>query len=205
MKYKFKHPSNRVLIFVLLMIIATQTALLGYFGLKTQILWDEIQGCISIQQPQGGCLGTFPVLENVRSAVNALLPNEGIADASATKVYFPELKIYLPYSQTARNLRYNYQPKTSDNTEMANFSTYNLMNSPIQSWNDVPCHQLFVGLTVDKSDSSYWQYPQAAGAVKLKNGRTLYLYKNKLQTCANVRSNNTPDKVIDLLKQAQSY
>jgi hypothetical protein len=205
MKTKINHPTDRVLIFILLMIVAIQTALLGYLGQKTQILWEGVQGCASSQIQSAGCLSAFPALENVRDAINGLLPNQGVADTNGTKVYFPELKIYLPYSQTARNLRYGYQQKSIDNTETANFSTYNIMNNPIQSWNDIPCHQFLAGLSIDKTDDSNWQYPVQAGTVKLKDGRTLYIYKNKLQNCADKWGDNKPDKIVDILKQAQSY
>jgi hypothetical protein len=205
MKFKFKHPTNRVLIFILVMIVGAETALLGYFGLKTQILWDQVQGCASIQQPQSGCLGSFATLDYVRDSINGLHPNEGVSDVNGSRIYFPELKISVPFSQESRILRYGYMAKTKDNSEMANFSTYSLMNRPIQKWNNIPCYQFLVGLTVDKADDSYWQYPKQTANVKLKDGRTLYIYENKLQGCGSVWHDETPDKIIDILKQAQSY
>jgi hypothetical protein len=201
MKYKIKHPSNRVLIFILLIIIAAQTALIGYLGLKTQILWEQVQGCSSSQNQQGGCLGTFPALDYVRDSNNSIYANAGIADTGATKISFPELKISLPYSQDARSLRYSYVPKSNDTAEVASFSTYNLMNAPIYKFDDIPCHQFVAGLSVDKPEDSFWQHEDQVDTLKLKDGRTLYLYENSLKSCTN----STKDKVIELLKQAQSY
>jgi hypothetical protein len=203
-KLKLEHPTNRVLIFILVMILAVETALLGYLGLKTQILWNQIQGCASEQQ-QGICLSTFPTLDYVRDSINGLRPNEGVSDINGSKIYFPELKIFIPFSEEARALRYGYRAKSSDNVEMANFSTYNLMNRPIQKWRDIPCYQFLVGMTVDKADESYWQYPDLAATVKLKDGRTLYIYKNKLNGCGDVWAEKTPDIIVKILQQAQSY
>jgi hypothetical protein len=202
-KIKPSHPSNRVLIFILVLIIGVQTALLGYFGLKTQILWDQIQGCSSNQQ--GICLSTFPALDYVRDSINGLRPNQGVSDNNGSKIYFPELKISIPFSQEGRALRYEYLAKSQDNNEMASFSTYNLMNRPIQKWSDIPCYQFLAGLSVDKPDQTFWQYPEQAATVKLKDGRTLYIYKNKLKGCGDVWVDKTPDTIVELLKQAQSY
>jgi hypothetical protein len=202
MKLKLEHPSNRLLIFILILIVAVQTALLGFFGLKINTLWDTVNGYGSPKEQINNSLASLPVKSYIQDSLVALYRNDTVTDAGASKVYIPELKIYLPFNQLARDLKYAY---TDDPTTSAGFSTKILLSHPIQRMNDIPCVQTFAGLTVNKDDPPSWQNSENAGTVKLKDGRTLYLYKNNLKNCVNLWAGITPDNVVDLLKQARSY
>jgi hypothetical protein len=203
MKYKIKHPSNRVLILILVLIIALQTALLGYFGMKINGLWLTVNGYGSPQQQLNNSLASFPVKTYIRDANANLYKNEGVSDINGTKVYFPELRIYLPFTQLSRDLKYT--EINQDMSDPVSIQTKALLGLPVLNINDVPCMQNFVGLTVNKSDTSSWQHMGNAGSVNLKDGRTLYLYKNNLKQCDSFWQAESPDSVITLLKQAQSY
>jgi len=140
----------------------------------------------------------------LQDAMQGLYRNAGVVDAQAARVYMPELKIYLPLNQNTRDLRYFYNPDSTP--AEAQFSTATSLTRPIQSWGDVPCQQRLAALSVNTQDKGLQgMYGQSAGTLKLADGRTIYFYISNSKGCANYWQPHTPQSIVNLLKQAQSY
>lgn len=203
-KFSFRHPTNKVLIGILVLIIAMQTALLWFYGSKIQLLDNVINGVGSPQQRMQTSLGAFPLKVYIQEANKDLYSNSGVVDPINQRVYFPELKIYLPLTQTARNLRYNYYSGDASSSlpPQAQFNTNTNIGRLVNQFSDAPCQQRLVTVSVNsKTDIG----ERLSGFTKLKDGRTLYFYENSNSSCNNFWVDNTPASIVNNLKQAQSY
>lgn len=207
-KIKFKHPSDRMLIFILVLVIALQAAVLWGFGWRINKLSDQVNGTGSANLAEKS-LGAFPFKVYVRDATQLLYPNEGVVNVQNNRLYVPELRISLPLNQLSRDLRYGYYPPATTGTDavQASFQSKASLVRLINNFADVPCQQRLVGLAVNQKDG-YQNGGRYAGSVSLADGRILYLYTNTTaatKNCDQFWANETPDAVVTLFKQAQSY
>jgi hypothetical protein len=216
MKYKFKlkHPSNRALVFVVVVIIGLEAGILWYFGGKIQILWNDVQCQGQSTNPEHGqpnfnpsasCLGNLPVLHAAQSAVASMYFSEPIPDAKENKVYIPELKIYLPLTVVSRSLVYTYFQGDSTMPEAVSFNNKQLTSAMLQNFNDIKCRQNFVELSVNGRNDPNTYGMSYNTSVKLSDGRIFYIFSNK-NDCSNVWTDNiSPNAIINVLKQAKPY
>ena len=169
------------------------------------IMWSLGQRINDLQaQADTEAQANMPVKFYLQDAMQGLYRNAGVVDAQAARVYLPELKVYLPLNQDTRDLRYFYN--SSSTPAEAQFSTATSLTRPIQTWGDVPCQQRLAALSVNGQDKDLQGiYGQSAGTLKLADGRTLYFYISDSKGCATYWQPHTPQSIIDLLKQAQSY
>jgi hypothetical protein len=195
MKYRFEHPTERVLIFLIVAIIALLAAILWVFGQKIDILWNEHQ--IQVARPVPA---EFSQL--VQSAQKALY-NPGDVDAVAKRVYFPGLDVYVPLTQKSQTFMYSMPLEESSPTE-ATFSANSIINSPLNDFSEVSCIAKPAGVSINKPDDG-WKQAQQAGTVQLGDGRTMYLYKNVTDDCKSIYAYVNPNDIVSLLKQARAY
>jgi hypothetical protein len=195
MKYKYKHPTERVLIFIIVAIIALLAAILWVFGQKIDILWNE-------HQTQAAKPVPAEFSQMIQGAQRALY-NPGDVDAVAKRVYFPGLDIYVPLTQKSQTFMYS-QPLEDSGTNEATFSANSIINSPMNDFSEVSCIARPAGVSVGKPNSA-WNKSQQAGTVSLSDGRTLYLYKSSAGNCRNIYAYISPDDIVNSLKQAKSY
>ena len=196
MKIKFNHPTNRVLIFILVMILGVQAALFWYFGQKIDILW---------QQNNYSADRVTPEFRELTQDAAESLYKDGVVDPVTKRVYFPGLNIYVPLTNKSQVLLYDHP--FEDLTPMeANFNAKPVLYSPLNRISEIPCMQRLAGVSIDNpSQLQLYEGSDSAGTVSLKDGRTLYLYKNQTQGCGNIWTLVNPDDIIQILKQAQSY
>lgn len=197
MKSKFfRHPTEKILIFILIAIL----------GLFAAILWDYGQHINNLQtQNDITQRENFAVKVYVQDADKGLYRNSGVVDPLTSRVYIPEIKVYLPLGQTTRDLRYFSDATNGNQATEAEFSSATSLNRLVNSFAEVPCQQRLAGLSVGAiSNDLKSMYGQAAGSLKLADGRTLYFYESNSTGCTNFWQ-TTPQNVISALKQAQPY
>lgn len=201
-KFRFTHPTDRMLIFILTIVIGLMAAIMLFFGWRIRMLEQSIN-CGDSKISQQSCLGWFPIKVYIQDAVESLYQSPGVVDAQANRVMFPESRIYLPLSADAKDLRYAHFSKqdSPNGSETLQLNSYSNMQSLIGSFDDVPCIQRLVDVSIGGPATTGLK---AAGTLKLQDGRTLYFYKNDNPACRNV-SRDLADRTVDLLKQAKSY
>jgi hypothetical protein len=195
-KYELKHPTERVLIFLVVAIIALLAAILWVYGQKLDILWSEQHPTVSEQT-------LTPDFRQAIQSAQKMLHNPGAVDASAGRVYFPGLKIYVPLTNKSETLLYTNQLEPGTPIESV-FSARSIDDSFANTMSDISCLIKPAGVSVDKT-SDAWKQSEQAGNVKLADGRTLYLYKHSTAGCQNIYAYVSPDDIIASLKQAKSY
>jgi hypothetical protein len=205
-KFKFKHPTDKMLIFILVLIIGLLTSILGFFGWRINLLESSVY-CKPTENSQQSCLGWFPIKVYIQDAVKGVYADEGVVDAKENRVYFPELRVYLPLSQPARDLRYNHTAGDNSDSknpwpEQSQFTSFSTLNTPLQDWNDIPCIQQEVTVSINAVSQTD---QTASGSLKLNDGRTLYFYENTDKSCQVFWNGNQPNQIVQLLKQAKSY
>lgn len=179
--FKFRHLSDRFLIFVCFALI----------GLIAAIFWFDNERD-TLSQYSAYTLQTAS--DHIQASITSMYSLSGVIDKeNASKVYFPELKIYVS-AHSARSFRYYYNQEY----QAATFSTPYLLNRP---YADPSCKQMSAGVTVNKNTKDLWQYSEQDGSKKLADGRTLYFYKNP--KCNNERVEH--QELLSLLKKAESY
>ena len=196
MKYKYKHPTERVLIFIIVAIIALLAAILWVYGQKLDILWNEQQSTASQQT-------LTPDFRQAIQSAQRVLYNPADVDAAANRVYFPGLKIYVPLTNKSETLIYTNQLESSTPVESI-VSARSISDNYLNNFDDLKCLVKPAGVSVDKP-SGAWKESEKAGTVKLGDGRTLYLYKTDASGCQNIYAYVSPGDIIDSLKQAMSY
>ncbi|MBX4188763.1 hypothetical protein KW792_01540 [Candidatus Saccharibacteria bacterium] len=200
-KFKFVHPTDRMLIFILLTIIGLMTAILLFFGWRINML-ERSLNCGNTKISQQSCISWFPIKVYIQNAVESLYQSAGTIDPYTNRVMFPEARIYVPLSADAKDVRYFYsKPQTPSDDNILQTNSYSNMQSLIGSFDDVPCIQKFVDISIDKPAKTDLE---PAGTLKLQDGRTLYFYKNNNKACREV-THYLVDKTLDIFKQAKSY
>lgn len=199
-KFKFRHPTDRLLIFILTITIGLMAAIMMFFGWQINLLNDELRGYGNLKEQQQTGLAFFPIKTLVASAVSNLYSLQPVTDPLTQRVYIPEARIYLPLSDDSRNLVYSHQPADSRSPAQFSFNTKQNIGMLMSDWDEVPCIQRIAGFSIDQNQ--YDQEGKSAGSIKLADGRTLYLFKNSA-VCQ--RPGYDPAGLINLLKQAKSY
>ncbi len=197
-KFKFQHPTDKVLIFVLVLIIGLLTAILWDFGQKLDILWKQDQNTPAMN---------LDVKVYIQSALKGLYASPTVTDPLQSRVYMPEAQIYLPLSDLSRNLMYNYQAadKALNSPAQAIINTGQNINHLANSFADVPCLQRMVSFTINQKGDNI-NNGHLAGSVTLKDSRILYLYDNNSPGCDKFWfPGRGASDIVALLKQAQSY
>lgn len=184
--FKFRHLSDRFLIFVCFALI----------GLITAIFWFDNE---RDKLNQYSAYTLQSASDNIQATIVSMYSLSGIVDKdNPSKVYFPELRIYIP-DHAARHFRYIYiAPSNEDKYSAATYSTPYILNRP---YADLSCKQMSAGIAVNKNTNDIWQYSEQDGSKKLADGRTLYFYKNP--KCSNERAEH--QELLSLLKKAESY
>lgn len=196
------HPYKTASFTSLIVIILLIAVLIGY-GFKIRDLERSVN-CNSSNFSQETCLGALPVKVYIQNALRGLYRERGIADAKENRVYFPEMRVYLPLNDKSRDLRYIFldADKSVHQAAEAQFTTEVYLNRLPATFDDVPCLQRVVTIGINNPSNTNMA---AAGSLKLQDGRTLYFYKNGQPHCQNFYPVDNPQSIIDLFKQAKSY
>jgi len=203
-KLKFQHPTNKVLIFLVVMLIGLLTAVIWDFGQKIDILWR--QNIISANFYSSTGATTIDIKVYIQNAEKGLYSDQTVVDPIGERVYIPEARIYLPLTDLSRNLLYNYEAADSTQNTPAQVSintSFNI-NRLVNTFADVPCAERMAGFSINKKDGELVGN-HFSGSMVLQDGRTLYLFTNVTDSCANYWGPDNPDAIVNLLKQAQSY
>jgi hypothetical protein len=141
-KVKLQHPSDKMLVFIIVIILSLQTGILWYFGQKIDILW-KVNNLSSNSMP-------FETRLMIQNAISNLYINEGVIDVKDQRVYIPELKIYLPLKDSSRSLVYthdSYDVSTNFPEELV-LNTKQVSRTLPQNFSQIPCMQRLVDITV---------------------------------------------------------
>ncbi len=200
---KIKIPgSNHFWMALLVVALFAQTMAIVFNWQRIDILWWQNAG--SGKQNVMDGTAQFPIKVYIENAVKSLYSNQVVADPAGDKVYLPEAKIYLPQTTFSRNIYYSYEPADASSPAQVSLNTGLNMNRLINSWDNVPCIQRMAGFTIGKG--TYWNGGDSAGTKTLKDGRTLYIYKNENKACAKYWVEGYgADALVKLLSEAQSY
>jgi len=206
-KLKLAHPSNRMLILILTLIIALNVAVLWFYGARLNTLWEQ-NGNGSLYN-RGGSNENAPISTDIKfyiqTAMKSLYNSQPATDALQQRLYLPEAKIYLPLSGYSRTLVYRYQPAADGIPETLTLTASANTNALPATFNDVPCVQRHATVLINSKDKSFAD-GDFVSDIKLADGRTLSLYEHDNPACGGAQwSQGAPDKVISLLKQAKSY
>jgi hypothetical protein len=198
-KIKIQYPTDRVLIFISLMLIAALLSVLWFYGEKINILWQ--QNGNNNNQRGGEPALTADIRFYIQSAVKSLYNSVPVTDVSQQRVYFPEARFYVPYSDYARTVVYRFDNDSSGGNGFftSNFNT-NIMPG---SFDDVPCIQRNVNIVVNSKAGGNGDFVKS---VKLADGRMLNLFNRDSRACSDEKWNQgDTSKVVSLLGQAKSY
>lgn len=205
MKFKFKHPTEKVLIFILLLIIGLQVVVLWDFGQKINTLWTEVNGVDNSGTNQVDGISGFPLKVYIQDAVKGVYSLEPVVDPLKSVIYLPEVRISLPLRANSRDIRYNYEPASSVSPAQVAVSTNHQLNNLVANFSDVTCAQRMVGFNVDKKDG-FASGGKYAGSAELADGRTLHFWVNENSaSCLQFWGDKTQQDILNLLKQAVSY
>lgn len=199
-KVRLNHPTDRALITVVILLIASLIAVLWFYGERINTLW---------QQNGNGVSNTNDAAMNadtkfyIHTALKSLYNTQPVTDIASQRIYFPEAHFYVPYSDYARSVVYRYDAPV-DNYPATGFFTSNFnVNILANSFNDVPCLQRNVSVVVNSKTGGDGVFVKA---VKLSDGRTLNIFKHDSAACSDARwAQGDPGKLITLLEQAESY
>jgi hypothetical protein len=207
-KFKLGHPTEKLLIFIIVMLIGLVAAILWFYGYQLNILWQ--------QNGNGNLFGSNqqdtnqPVSADLKfylqSAVKSLYNSQPVTDPVQQKVYFPEARFYVPYSDYARTVVYRYTDASGSVPAGGTFTTsFNTTILPT-TFRDVPCIQRNVSLVVDNNDRNYGE-GNFVKSVKLADGRTLHIYQqDNKKDCTDLKwQAGSTDPLVKLLEQAKSY
>lgn len=197
MKYQYKHPTERVLIFIIVAIIALMAAIIWAYGQKIDILWNG--------QPVASTSDKTlsPDLRQALQSAQRSLYSPAAVDAAAKKVYFPSLKIYVPLTDKSETYMYS-KPLEQGAAAEYGFSALSIVNTYMNNLDEISCLAKPAGVSVGKASGS-WKESDKAGTVKLADGRTLYLYKHSAAGCKGTYAYVSPDDIVASLKEASSY
>lgn len=198
-KFKFRHPTNRLLVGVLVLIVGLNVAVLWYYGQKINTLWLQNGN----DTPSAM---TTDVKFYIKSAIGSLYNSEPATDVAQSRLYVPEAKIYLPLTNYSRAIVYRYDsgPDSTIPASITMTSKSNINAMPV-SFADVPCMQRHLTININNSNSQFAD-GKLISTVKLSDTRTLYIYKHDEGACSTeIWGEGDPDKLLTLVKQAKSY
>jgi hypothetical protein len=141
------------------------------------------------------------LIHNEMENTNALL--KPAVSAKENRVYFPEIKLSLPYNDVTKYLQYSYDSKDTSISSA-------LVSDRVMRQLD--CTQLVRLNFNDNRPYSPWE--ELAGSVKLQDGRTMNIFAAKAfesnegstADCPKeVWQQVTPQQVGDAFKSAESY
>src|SRR5581483_3199909 len=181
-KKHLRHPTDRVLIFVMVSIIALMAAIFWYDNQQIKYWRDAVYGSGSPDQQQQNGVSWTQLKLYIQEADQGLYANTGVVDPLNNRVYFPEMKVFVPLSQQARSLHYFYAPgdKSVHQPAEAEFINQIALNRLVNDLNDVPCVQHMVAVGVNQP-ADYGLHGD--GTLKLADGRTLYFSVYQNQHC----------------------
>lgn len=200
-KFKLVHPTEKMLIFILILIIGLMSALIAFFGWRINLLENTLYGYGNSNQQQVTGLSWVPIRLQIQDAVKGVYSLETVTDPNQQKVYIPEARIYLPLSNSSRSLVYNHFEADGSEPAQFSFNTSQNLNQLPKNFDEVPCLQRVAGFSVNNSEKRYEGEP--AGNLKLADGRTLYFWKNTAKCERGEAYDST--SMVNLLKQAKSY
>ncbi|HET9850833.1 MAG TPA: hypothetical protein VFP35_04410 [Candidatus Saccharimonadales bacterium] len=198
-----RHPYKITTLLLAVLVLLLLIVLIGY-GYKIRDLDNELNGVGSDTQKQENGLAMFPLKVYIQNALKGFYHEAGVASATDNRVYFPEMKFYLPLNDQTRSLRYLYTSgdKTAHLPAQAQFTTVFFLNRLVDSFNDVPCQQRLTAVGINNKIGTDLT---TAGSLKMSDGRTLYFYKNTEPACRQFYQVSVPQQIINLLKEAKPY
>ncbi len=206
-RLKIGHPSNRMLVLILTLIIALNVAVLWFYGDRLNTLWQQ-NGNGSLYN-NGSGYQNQPVSTDIKfyiqTAMKSLYNSQPATDAAQQRLYLPEAKIYLPLTAYSRTLVYRYQPAGDGIPETLTVTSSANTNALPSTFDDVPCLQRHATVLINSEDKTFAD-GSFVSDIKLADGRNLSLYDHDSSACGSaIWSQGAPAKVVSLLKQAQSY
>jgi hypothetical protein len=204
-KLKFQHPTERWLIFIIVMLIAALLSVLWFYGERINILWQQngngdLYTNSQNDQAQVDATTKFYIQTAIKSLYNQL----PVTDPLQNRVYFPEARFYVPLSDLSRAVVYRYTDAQSGNfPAMLTATTNSNINQLPNTFGDVPCMQRHLQINIDST-----KYPEdkLMATTKLNDGRTLYIYSHAEGNCNDPRWDQySAEKLVDIFKQAKSY
>lgn len=199
-KIRLSHPSDRVLITVVVLLIASLIAVLWFYGERINTLWQQ-NGNTPLN-PHDKTMNTETKFY-VQAAMKSLYDSQPATDITQQRVYFPEARIYVPYSDYARSVVYRFDNGSDNWPATGFFTSHSNVNAVANNFDDVPCIQRSVSIVVNSKEGGDGDFVKA---IKLSDGRTLNIFKHDSAACGDARwREGSPDKVVSLLEQAKSY
>jgi hypothetical protein len=202
-KLKFSHPTERLLIFIVVMLISALVAILWYYGERINILWAQAGNETGITNPNETRINT-EIRFLIQSALKGLYSHQAVVDPVQKRVYFPEANFYIPLNNKTRDLVYGYSDRDQFGPQSLTITTSKTVNFLPSTFDDVPCLQRHISVNVDSKDN-----PDGSlmASKKLENGETLYVYRHQEGSCSSVIWSNiySASGIIAALRQAKSY
>jgi hypothetical protein len=200
-KPKLQHPSEKVLILLLVIIIGLLVSVLWYYGDKINILWA--QNGNNASQQNNATINT-DLRFYIQSSLKSLYQNQAVIDPVQKRVYVPEANLYMPLNSATRKIVYFYSDKTQDSPAQLEFATSSLINTLPVTFNDVPCLQRHITVSVDSTQTIDGNF---IASKKLEDGRTLNIYRHQEGDCTDERWSivYSSQDIIGALQQAHSY
>lgn len=199
-KLKIAHPTEKILIFILVCIIGLMAAILWYFGQKIDTLWAQNGN----DGPNKNSM-SHEMKFYIQSAVQSLYNSQPSTDAQQQRLYLPEARIYLPLNAHSRTIVYRYEAGDKDTPEQIVLTTTANTNALPSTFNDVPCIQRNATFLINSQDGTYAD-GKLISSVNLADGRILYIHKKENGNCNDlIWADGDPDKIIELMMQAKSY
>lgn len=128
--------------------------------------------------------------------------------AGGDSLYIPEVKLAIPTNPGEGKILYNYElafeSTPEDSTpETVTFASRSAIDSMEMLGDNFACQRLAVATFGTKND--YWDETpfEFVGDVKLDDGRSIFLYQNKQQSCERLWTVNSTT-LIDQLKQSKT-
>lgn len=200
---KLHHPTERMLIFIIMMFVSALIAVLWFYGERINILWQQSGNNINSEN-QNDVLVNADIRLFIQTANKSLYRLQPVTDPLQNRVYLPEAHIYLPMTQLSRDLVYFYAAATKDTPEELQLSTSFNTNSLPVTFKDVPCLQRFVSVGINSNKNL--NADSFVGNKKLDDGRNIYIFKHDNSSCIEARWQvDTPTDIANLLLQARSY
>jgi hypothetical protein len=201
-KFKYQHPTDRVLIFIIALLIATLVSVLWFYGERINILWQQNgndRNFKAAEAPLDTDLKFY-----IQSALKASYPYQPVVDPIQKRAYIPEANFYLPLNATTRDIVYANSQASPGNPQQIIISTARNTNILPSSFDDVPCLQRHIIVSVDAAQN---YDGSLVASKKLDDGRSLNIYRHQQGNCSEEKwtSVYSASAITDALQQARSY
>lgn len=181
---------------ILIAVLVGQSLVLAIVVDRLDALWTQVN------EPEPGREMTFETSQMIHNAVSGIYTRPSV-DAPTNRLYFPDLRIYLPYNEQSKQVVYDYMPAYNKVPGEVTLNSNTTVNIVPLSFSDISCMQGMVDVSINKAQGN----PQAT--VKLADGRTIYMKthpaKEDVAHCSDVWGDLGPSQMMDLFKQAKSY